>query len=245
MTDAVMRIDVIRSGEVRGKRRTRGARRYFPGGWSDETLPVQAFAVTHPAGVCLFDAGQSFSSAPHPGLHPFLRLARFELSPADEVGAQVDPVLVRWVVLSHLHTDHVGSVGSFPEAEVLVSRSEWERARGWRGRARGYVPHHWPAQVVPHLVEPRPPALGPFAGTFDLAGDGRLLVVPTPGHTPGHVSLLVDTGHGRVLLTGDAARSADELPRVAPALGAWCAAQAVTVLAAHDREAGALVERLR
>jgi glyoxylase-like metal-dependent hydrolase (beta-lactamase superfamily II) len=239
-----MRIDILQSGEVRGKRAARGARRYFPGGWSDETLPVQAFAVTHPAGVCLFDAGQSFARAPHPGLHPFLRLARFELSATDEVGAQVDPATVRWLVLSHLHTDHVGSVPSFPEAEVIVSRTEWERARGWRGRARGYVPHHWPAHVVPRLVEPGPPALGPFAGAYDVAGDGSLLVVPTPGHTPGHMSLLIDTGRRRVLLAGDAARSAHELPRVAPALGAWCAAEGVTVLAAHDREAHTLVKLL-
>ena len=77
----------------------------------------------------------------------------------------------------------------------------------------------------------------PFAGTYDLAGDGRLLVLPTPGHTPGHVSLLVDDGSRRLLLAGDLVHEASELLAVAPEIAAWCEEQGVEVLAAHDRAA--------
>jgi glyoxylase-like metal-dependent hydrolase (beta-lactamase superfamily II) len=186
----------LTTGRVRGKRRTSGLLRYLPGGWADETLPVNAYAVEHPAGTCLFDTGQTARATRpgyHPWWHPYLRLARFELDEADEVGAQVDPATVRWVVLSHLHTDHVGGIGAFPHAEVLVSRIEWERAAGWRGRLRGYVPQHWPAGLHPTLVD--------LPAEHDVAGDGRLLMVPLPGHTPGHAGLVVD---GETLLAGDA-----------------------------------------
>jgi glyoxylase-like metal-dependent hydrolase (beta-lactamase superfamily II) len=186
----------LTTGRVRGKRRSQGPLRYLPGGWSDETVPVHAYAVEHPGGICLFDTGQTARAARpgyHPRWHPFFRLSRFELEPAEEVAAQVEPEAVRWVVLSHLHTDHIGGLPAFTHAEVLVTRTEWGRATGWRGRLRGYLPQHWPTGLRPTLVDLPP--------SHDVAGDGRLLMVPLPGHTPGHAGLLVD---GDTLLAGDA-----------------------------------------
>ena len=139
-----MRVVSFSTGRVRPKRGTRGVRRYLPGGWSAETEPVNVFVVTHPDGVLVFDTGQS-AAATRPGFlpwwHPYLRLARFELTPEDEAALQfrsfgLDPAAVRWVVLSHLHTDHVGGLDGFPRVEVIVSTEEWECARGLRGRAK-------------------------------------------------------------------------------------------------------------
>jgi glyoxylase-like metal-dependent hydrolase (beta-lactamase superfamily II) len=199
------------------------------------------FVVEHPAGLCLFDAGQS-ALAVHAGYlprwHPFLRLSRFELVEADEAAAQLErlgysPGDVRWVVLSHLHTDHVGGVGSFRHAEVIVSRTEWNRATGLAGRVRGYVPQHWPSGVRPRLLDFRGPPVGPFVGSYDVAGDGRMLVVPTPGHTPGHVALLI-RDHEQWLCAGDIVHDPSELHRVAPKIDAFCRAEGVRVLTAHD-----------
>jgi glyoxylase-like metal-dependent hydrolase (beta-lactamase superfamily II) len=223
-----VKIDRFSTGRVRGKRGDRGIRRYLPGGWSDETLPVNVFLVHHPDGLCLFDTGQRARAAEpgyHQRWHPYLRLARFELDPEDEIGPQlvragIDPADVRWVVLSHLHTDHVGGVGAFPAADVIVSRVEWERAQGLAGQLRGYVPQHWPLGH-PVLVDP----------PYDVAGDGTLVVVPTPGHTPGHVSLVVRYGGGGYFLGGDVAHTPAELPKEIAEL---CERERLTVLLAHD-----------
>ena len=239
-----MRVERFSTGRARPKQASRGVRRYLGGGWSERTLPVNVFLVHHPDGVCLFDTGQTARAARpgyHPRWHPFLRLTRFELEPEDEIGAQlvrsgVDPASVRWVVLSHLHTDHVGCVGAFPAAEVLVSRVEWERAQGLSGRLRGYVPEHWPRGHGPVLLDFSGPPVGPFAGSFELAGDGSLVLVPTPGHTPGHVSLLVRDGGGHaggVFLGGDIAHSPAGLPAD---VATFCADEGLVVLLAHDDE---------
>jgi glyoxylase-like metal-dependent hydrolase (beta-lactamase superfamily II) len=237
-----LQVSGIRTGVVRGKRVDSGVRRYLPGGWAEETLPVNAFAVAHPEGVCLFDAGQTARAA-EPGYlprwHPFLRLARFELGPEDEAVAQlaatgVTPAEVRWVVLSHLHTDHVGGLAPFARSEVLVTREEWERATGLGGRLRGYLPQHWPAGLEPRLLGFDGPPVGPFSASADLAGDGRLLVVPTPGHTPGHASLLIRSGEGSYLCAGDLVKTSGELDLLWPELAGFCRREGVIVLTAHD-----------
>ena len=219
-----MQVRSLSTGRVRPKRASRGLRRYIPGGWSDETLPVNVFVVQHPDGLLLFDTGQSARAAGRgyfPWWHPYLRLARFELDATDEIGAQIAPASVRWVVLSHLHTDHVGGLEPFRSAEVLVSRTEWERAGGLAGRLRGYLPQHWPKGLEPRLVDFEGPPVGPFAASHDVAGDGRLVLVPTPGHTPGHMALIAPPS----LLGGDMDLTAET--------AAFCTDEGLTFLGAH------------
>jgi glyoxylase-like metal-dependent hydrolase (beta-lactamase superfamily II) len=243
-----IRVHCLTTGEVRDKRGERGVRRYLPGGWRDETLPVNAFLIEHPEGLCLFDTGQTARAARRgylPAWHPFLRLARFELSQADEAGAQVralgyDPGRLRWIVLSHLHTDHVGGIDSFAGTEPIVSRAEWERAIGLPGRLRGYLPQHLPHDLRPRLVELDGGAVGPFPGSQPLSADGGLVLVALPGHTPGHIGLLV-RGHGRgFLLAGDLAHTRSELASERPDVADYCEREGIVPLLAHDRDAGGL-----
>jgi glyoxylase-like metal-dependent hydrolase (beta-lactamase superfamily II) len=245
----VIRVRCLRTGVVREKRGERGLRRYLLDSWRAEALPVNAFLVEHPDGLCLFDTGQTARAASpdyFPRWQPFFRLARFELEPEDEASAQLarigaSPADVRWVVLSHLHTDHAGGIAPFTSAEVIVSRLEWESAQGLRGRIRGYLPQEWPERLAPRLVDFDGIAFGPFSASYDVAGDGHLLLVPLPGHTRGHAALLVQAGTRKWLLGGDAAHSADELPAKAPATADFCARHGVVFLAAHDPRAESLV----
>ncbi len=244
-------ISAIVTGRVRAKAGEQGVRRYLVDEWRDEAMPVNAFLIEHPLGLCLFDAGQtSRAAAPgwFPRWHPFFRLSRFELEPEDEVAPQlrsrgIDPRQVRRVVLSHLHTDHVGGLDAFTHAEVVLPRVEWERGTGIGGRLRGYLPQRWPSGLEPVLVDFDGEPIGPFAASHDLAGDGRLLLVPALGHTPGHAALVVRDGDRTWLLAGDLAHTAAEVDRVAPAIAAWCRDTGVDVLTAHDPSAAAMAMR--
>jgi len=224
-------------------------RRYFVDDWGDDTLPVNVFVIEHPDGLCLVDAGQTAAAAKDgyfPPWYPFFRLSRFELEPADEAAARMaaaglDVARVRWVVLTHMHTDHVGGIGAFRGAEVVVARAEWEAAQGVRGRLRGYLPQWWPRDVHPRVVDFTGSGIGPFEATYDVAGDGRMLLVPLPGHSPGHAALLVRLSPTRAFLfAGDAALRADELRDAVPAVAEWCRREGIIVLTSHDDAARAL-----
>jgi N-acyl homoserine lactone hydrolase len=245
-----MRIRCLRTGVVREREGTRGIGRYLWARWRDQVLPVNAFLVEHPAGLCLFDVGQTARAAWRgyfPRWQPFFRLARFELQENDEAALQLEaleiaPRDIRWVVLSHLHTDHVGGLAAFSGAEVIVSRAEWERATGISGRIRGYLPQHWPRGVQPRLLELDRDAVGPFPASHDLLGYGSLVVVATPGHTPGHMSLLVRGPERDVLLGGDLAHTAAHLDVVAPEIARYCAERDISYVGAHDWDAESLLE---
>jgi N-acyl homoserine lactone hydrolase len=244
-----VRIHCLSTGQVRAKRGGRGIRHYIVDDWADETRPVNVFLIEHEQGLCLFDTGQTARAAKpgyFPPLYPFFRLSRFELAEEDEVQPQlsrlgVDIADIRWVVLSHLHTDHVGGLEPFRDAEVLVSATEWRDAQGLGGRLRGYLPQYWPSAVNVRTVDFAGAGVGPFTGSHDLLGDGSLLLVPTSGHTRGHMSLLVRNADRSFLCGGDAAMNANELHAVAPAIADFCERTDTTFLAAHDWHAPELV----
>jgi len=104
----------------------------------------------------------------------------------------VDPSDIRWVINSHLHFDHCGQNAVFPHAPLYVQRAEYERKD-----EPGYTVHEW---------------LNYAGAQFELL-DGEHEIVPgirvvtTPGHTPGHQSISIETTSGPALVTGDAAFS--------------------------------------
>jgi glyoxylase-like metal-dependent hydrolase (beta-lactamase superfamily II) len=119
----------------------------------------------------------------------------------------VDPDRVERVVMTHLHVDHTSGMRLLPAARFTIAADEWGGARkdGARG---GFVSHHLPPESRVDLVDPESDGEqhGPFRRTLDLLGDGSIRLVSTPGHTPGHMSVLVRTeGDRQVLLAGDAA----------------------------------------
>jgi glyoxylase-like metal-dependent hydrolase (beta-lactamase superfamily II) len=110
----------------------------------------------------------------------------------------VAPDSVRYIVQTHLHIDHTGALGHFPRANVVVHELELQAARAAESPiASGYVRADYD----------RPGIRWELAqGELDLFGDGTIRLIETPGHSAGHMSLLLRLREtGAVLLTADAA----------------------------------------
>ena len=144
----------------------------------------------------------------------FLVLSRTKthMSQLTELG--VEPEDLRYVAISHTHGDHAGSVDLFPNATLLIQKAEYESA---------FAPDRNPPFSSDRPVEQ-------VEGDRDVFGDGSVTLISTPGHTPGHQSLLVSLEEtGWIVLAGDATQvseqwdrwqaSPDEYPeRLAPAM---------------------------
>jgi N-acyl homoserine lactone hydrolase len=215
-----MKIHAIPTGTVRIKTSQRVGRGPGPmrqvnilldSSWTDP-LPIYAWAVETDEGVIVVDAGETARTAEpgyFPRWHPYFRLAvEMKVTPEQEIGPQllllgIRPDDVRTVVLTHLHTDHAGGLHHFSRSNVLVHEKEYRLATGFIGRLRGYLPNRWPIWFKPSFIEFEPVPFGAFQQTCRITSDGKVIIVPTPGHTPGHVSVIVQESGVSYFLAGD------------------------------------------
>lgn len=96
-----------------------------------------------------------------------------------------------------------GGLYHFPRAESLASLTEFRDANGTIGKLRGYLPHRLPQWFAPTLVDYNPKPFGPFPTSFALTRAQDVVIVPTPGHTNGHQSVILRDGDHYVFLADD------------------------------------------
>jgi glyoxylase-like metal-dependent hydrolase (beta-lactamase superfamily II) len=202
----------IKTAQIRG--RGRGLRRrlsvFTDGHWTP-WLPTFAWVIDHPDGVIVVDTGQGAHLLEATrSLHPYHRWeVAFRLELEEEIGPQlrvlgIGPRDVKQVVLTHLHVDHDGGLAHFPQTKILVSRGELTSASGWKGRLRGYLPQRWPTWFDPVPLDLSRDAYGPFSASTRLTTAGDVVAVATPGHTPNHLSVVVEDQGTTYFLAGDA-----------------------------------------
>jgi N-acyl homoserine lactone hydrolase len=171
-------------------------------------VPIPAFLVEHPeAGPVLVDTGLHEQVATDVGA-ALGRLAKvaftIDMRPEWAVPAQlrargVDPAAVETIVMTHLHFDHASGLSQFPGATVHVDAREHEAA------SEGNVLEGFNPKLL-QTPGQRWELLDGGADEIDLLGDGTIRLLSTPGHTPGHRSVVLRlAGGGELLLTGDAA----------------------------------------
>ena len=189
--------------------------------------PVPCFLVEHPgAGHILVDTGfhPAVAVKPRENLGRAVLLTAFKevlMEPEQAAPAQlreqgIEPSLVGLVIMTHLHNDHASAISEFPEATFVLSRTEWEAATSG-GRVQGYARRQFDHAFDYRLLDFDGPDAGSFSGfarSFDLFGDGSVRAVYTPGHSAGHMSVVLRLRRREVLLAGDAMylrRTLDEM----------------------------------
>ncbi len=191
---------------------------FFGRRWVD--LPLQAFLITHRDGLVLFDTGidpavQLDQGYIKQAIGRFLlpRIFRLHLTAEDRIDrvlhkSDVAPEEIKTAVISHLHFDHVGGIRHIPQADLLVSAEEWSilsephPEQDWILREHIEIPSAKWQQIS--FVPTDDPLFEGFEGIHDVAGDGSMILIPTPGHTRGSMSMLIrQEGWDPILLVAD------------------------------------------
>src|SRR6185437_9450415 len=155
-------------------------------------FPIVAFLCEHPGfGHFLIDTGFHSSVAVDPkqnlGRVSSLAFKDIKMEPSQAVSHQlrargIEPGRIKLVLMTHLHVDHASAISEFPAATFLVNRREWEAATEPRGSE----------------------SFASFGRSLDVFGDGSVRMVSTPGHTLGHVSVVLRLNGREALIAGDA-----------------------------------------
>ena len=166
-----------------------------------KVLANSCYLIVHPQGVMMWDAGFGDALAALPegkqvseNFH--VRLKKPVAAQLKETGYA--PESVTLLGLSHMHFDHIGNVGLFPKATLLMQKEEFESAFGPDASKYGNDPKNYPTLAAYPSQQ--------LTGDHDVFGDGSVVITRAPGHTPGHQMLFVKLKKtGNILLSGDVA----------------------------------------
>ncbi|MFH1137864.1 MAG: N-acyl homoserine lactonase family protein [Pseudomonadota bacterium] len=193
--------------------------------------PVFSFLVDHPsAGLMVLDTGLHADFAQRKtGNFGWLLggIVKTQVGPGRSSAEQIQALGadlndVRHIFLSHLHLDHPSGLPAFRgnrRVKVHVDPAELAEARGAMSLFKGYIKSHLSGFDLEPIRYPERKA--PFDRVWDFLGDGSVWILATPGHTPGHASVLARTVGGPVLLTFDAAHRRDNIDLGVPPKGDW------------------------
>jgi N-acyl homoserine lactone hydrolase len=255
-----MKIHALTTGAVRVKHSflfpRPGPRRqldlFLPGAFSDP-LPIHCWAIEHDGVLRLVDTGETAAARNVP-------FARMEVTREQELPAALSAAGlslndVSEVVLTHAHGDHMDGLVHV-HGRVLINEVELR----FLGSPMARVMRRVLRQPLPPGFAPEPFVLddspfGAFARSRALSDDGRIVAVDTPGHTPGHISVICVDDEGRhVMLAGDTTDSLEQLQSLRPdavapnakvhvatmeTILAHCAQHPTIYLLSHDPESAA------
>jgi len=163
------------------------------------TFVFSCYIIKHGDDYLLWDTGHAMTM---PNVAP-------KVSLVDQLAKiNITPDQIKYVGISHYHADHTGQIASFPKATLLIGAKEWDAISAPKpAEGVNYKPFEsWikgDSKVEPQPIDK------------DVFGDGSVIMLRTPGHTPGHSSLLVKLVEmGPVIITGDAVHFRENLDTV-------------------------------
>jgi N-acyl homoserine lactone hydrolase len=191
-----------------------------------EYLPIWVWVIEHPEGLIVIDTGEiaaigslnQYLAKESSFMRYFFKHgAKFGVRPEDELNHQFERVNlkledVNLVILTHLHLDHTDGLKFFPKQEIIVGEHEFNHPNG-------NMPSTYPSWFKPNLVKYKKNRIDIFDEAFPITISEDLLYIPTPGHTPGHSSVMFKTDEFDIIFAGDASYYQeqvlkDELPGI-------------------------------
>ncbi len=164
----------------------------------DSNMAVTCYLIVHPKGILLFDTGLNDRLVGRPlyeNIEEGYGQIKFNTLIGQLADVGVRPGNITYLVLSHQHWDHIGNAGDYAAATWLVYAAERDDMFKPAARSAPWFGQYSALERSKTVI---------LTGEHDVFGDGTVMVIPTPGHTPGHCSLLVRLKNtGPVLLSGD------------------------------------------
>ncbi|MEM7658531.1 MAG: N-acyl homoserine lactonase family protein [Bacteroidota bacterium] len=209
-----IKVHAITSGLVKVKSAHKNPSLGFPAilldpCWTD-WLPIHTWVIEHPEGNILIDTGENvqvndkdYFACDRMNGTVYRSILKFNITQNQELPASLSainlqPEDIRWVILTHLHLDHVDGIQFFPQAEFVVAKQEY------RTSSPGHVPCLLPAWFQPREVSFATSDVAGLDGSFALTKAKDVLIVPTPGHTYGHQSVILRGEKINLFFAGDA-----------------------------------------
>jgi glyoxylase-like metal-dependent hydrolase (beta-lactamase superfamily II) len=213
------------------------------------------YLVKHGNDWMLWDSGNPdrLAALPNGLTNPAGTITAFMKKPLAESLKEIGvaPSQIRYFAMSHSHGDHSGNASLFAGSTIFMQEAEYNAVFGAEPQKYGFLPANFEALKGAKIVK--------LNGEHDVFGDGSVMIEPTPGHTPGHQSLLVRLWKtGPVLLTGDLAHlkyswdnrvvpsfnyNVEESGRSIDAMKALVARTGAKVWVNHDREQQAAIPK--
>lgn len=157
-----------------------------------KTLTASCYLIRRGDNIMIWDSGVSGALAGKSESEWVFTISLKERLVDQLARAGVKPGDVDYIGISHYHDDHTGQAADFPAATLLMGAADWESVKARPETAARFKPWIEGGSKV-----------DPVGRDKDVFGDGSVVILDMPGHTPGHKALLVRLASGPVLLTGD------------------------------------------
>lgn len=227
-----MKIHPIQTGTVRVKQfqltgapnnLSRFYQLLFTQKWS-EWMPIYSWLIELDSQLLLIDTGETakiYTAGYLPNGGLYHKAVQTRIKEEEEIPHQLRALGyqtqdIKTVILTHLHGDHIGGISYFPEAEFLVSQVEYNLATSKKGPGSGYFTKNWPGWFTPTCIQYQHPPEGVFDKSYQLSDFGQISIVPTPGHSEGHQSVIVKDQSLTYFIGGDLTYNLDTLKKEVP-----------------------------